>query len=133
MYLKNMSTRLKIIINCEDCGAERKITKACLTLAKRCKPCQKIFNRNKARNRYRTLKGIPLDKPIEKMIKKKAKKEKKKKVSPVTMATATAVAVIEKEPTPSEPVLTPEEQAKRDEAIKSLFEILGDESTSDDW
>jgi hypothetical protein len=100
------------------------ITKACLELVKRCKPCQKIFNRDKARNRYRALKGIPLDKPVEKIIKKK-KKEKAPEPTPV--------AAVKEEPKVTKPALTPEEEARRQKALAKLFDMLGDDSTDDDW
>lgn len=117
-----MSTRLKVKINCEDCGTERMITKACLSLVKRCKPCQKIFNRNRARNRYRELKGIPLDKPIVSVIKKKEKAPEPVKAE-----------VVEEKPKKIEPAVTPEEQERRKKALQKLFEMLGDDSTDDDW
>ena len=119
-----MSTRLKVTINCVDCDAERMITKACLELVKRCKPCQKIFNRDKARNRYRALKGIPLDKPIVKLIKKK---EKAPAPSPIPMAAA------KEEPKVTKPTLTPEEDERRQKALAKLFDMIGDDSTVDDW
>lgn len=102
------------------------ITKACLELVKRCKPCQKIFNREKARNRYRELKGIPLDKPVEKLIKKKKKDN-------ATAPLSAPMAAIKEEPKVTKPVLTPEEQERRRKAVEKLFDLLGDDSTDDDW
>lgn len=123
MYLKDMS-KLKVKINCVDCNAERMITKACVSLVKRCKPCQKVFNREKARNRYRKLKGIPLDKPVTNVIKKK-KKEKE-----VQESIKTEEVVEVKTPTNS---LTEEELRIRRERISRLLDILPDASTIDDW
>lgn len=120
-----MSTRLKHKIECVDCGAERLVTKACLNLVSRCKPCQKIFNRDRARNRYREIKGIPLDKPVVGLIKPKAEK-----AAPVTFPEPVAA---EEEPKKVEPAVTPEEQERRRKALERLFEMLGDDSTVDDW
>jgi hypothetical protein len=128
MYLKLMNTRLKVTINCTECNAERLITKACLSLVKRCKPCQKIFNRDKARNRYREIKGIPLDKPIEAIIQKKEKKEVKKEAPK-----AFPIPAMVKVKTPPVPVLTKEEQEKREAVMLKLFSTLEDDSSDDDW
>ena len=123
MYLKNMS-RLKVKINCIDCNAERMITKACLKLVKRCKPCQKIHNREKARNRYRELKGIPLDKPIK-------EKEEKKVVVVEKVVKDNEVKEVKKVVTRKQ--LTPEEEAIRQERIAALLDLLPDKSTDNDW
>jgi hypothetical protein len=125
-----MSTRLKEKINCIDCNAERMITKACLGLVKRCKACQKIFNRDRARNRYRELKGIPIDKPVASIIKKKEKTVTKE---PTISAWGKPVEKAEEKPKKVEPAVTPEEQERRKIALQKLFDMLGDDSTDDDW
>ena len=117
-------SKLKVKINCVDCGVERMITKACLKLVKRCKPCQKDFNREKARNRYRKLKGIDLDKPV--------KKKKEKKVVVIEKVIENdEVKEVEKIVTRKE--LTPEEVALRQERIAALLDLLPDKSTDVDW
>ena len=122
-----MSNRLKVTINCEDCGAERLITKACLSLVNRCKPCQKIFNRDRARNRYRELKGIPVDKPVTQIIKKKEKNR------PAEIWPKEPVGkMAEEEEKKVEPARTPEEEARRKKVLEELFSTLGGE-TDDDW
>jgi hypothetical protein len=111
-------------INCADCGAERMITKACLKLVSRCKPCQKAFNRNRARNRYREINGIPLDKPVI--------QQKKKTPKP---AEATEEVVVTEEKAPPVSTKTPEERKMAIERLISLFGSDGgdDVDTVDDW
>lgn len=131
MSTKEKKSRLSVIINCIDCGAERAITKACLSLVKRCKPCQKIFNRDKARNRYRDLKGIPLDRPIPKKVKEKApkpkvEKEKEKEKEKVIVNPDVFI--------PSAPVeLTDEERERRKVVLNKLMDLIDDDATTDDW
>lgn len=99
------------------------VTKACLSLVKRCKPCQKNYNKEQVRNRYRKLKGIDLDKPIQAMPKKKKeKKEKKEKISK-PKADDSIISAAQ----------TPEEKERRRKAVEKLFALSEDSSTVDDW
>lgn len=123
---KAQNTRFKVTINCEDCGSERIITKACLNLVKRCKSCQKIFNRDRARNRYRELKGIPMDKPIIGRQKKETKEVKPQKPANVNWGPKETVKV-------EQPLLSEAEIARRKAVMEKLFEQVEDKSTTDDW
>ena len=110
----------KVKIKCISCGISREITRACLKLVKRCKECQTEFNRDKARNRYRKLKGIPIDAPVGVVVKKK----KTKKVE---------IEVKEEKKPEIIPSVTPEEAKKRRKIISKLFDLIEDKSTINDW
>ena len=126
LYFKNMA-KLTEKIECVDCGAERMITKACFGMVKRCKSCQKKFNRNKARERYRKMKGIPLDKPVTNVI--KPKKEKKKETEAKSAGT-----FFQSTPVPRHvSSLTEEEKKIRNEKVAKLLDLLPDKSTDEDW
>lgn len=125
---KTQNTQFKVTINCKDCGVERHTTKACLNLVKRCKSCQKIFNRNRARNRYRELKGIPIDKPVIER-KKKIEEKKRKKIKKHTELVATKL----KTKVSKEPIISEEEMKRRQAVMEKLFDLIEDESTVDDW
>jgi hypothetical protein len=128
----------KTPINCLDCGAVREVPNACLKLVKRCKPCQTKFNRNNARNRYRKLKGIPEDAPLKK---KKAKVENPDQPVQGLCEDGSSGELLSpwgrvqprSKPSKPAPVRTPEEEARRQEALTRLFDMLGDDSTTDDW
>ena len=113
-------SRLTEQIICVDCGTERMVTKACLKMVTRCKPCQKDYNRDKARNRYRDLKNIPTNKPVAKK-KTKAKKVKAKAKK----------EIIEETPKEEKPRITPEQ---RKTALERMMEITDKYPlTTDDW
>lgn len=129
---KPQNVRFKVTINCEDCGAERLITKACLNLVKRCKSCQKIFNRNRARNRYRELKGIPIDKPI---VGRKKEKESKKEPKKEPPKNTRLIKDLKPKPEPKDikPELSEAELQRQQAVMNKLFETIKDKSTIDDW
>ena len=121
-------------ITCEDCGEERMVTKACAKTAKRCKSCQKEFNRVKARDRYRISKGLPLDGPIQSIIKKKKVKEVVQEVRQGGIRDAWGNLIVEK--TKSKvmvPTISEEEQNRRNALLSELLDKLEDKSTVDDW
>lgn len=120
-------TRLTESITCIDCGAQRKVTKACANTVIRCKSCQKAYNREKARNRYRKLKGIPLDKTVTPIT-------KKKKQSPQTQQ---APAISQPEKSNLTPKEIKVEKKRKKKAIERLIEKFGVDddtmSSSNDW
>lgn len=124
-------------IKCIDCNAERMITRACLNLILRCKTCQKEFNKSKARNRYRGIKGIPFDGPIAPMI---VKKELKKAVVilPKPQVDPPAKEEAKEKPQKTKVSVDPVTETKRKEkAIERLLRLFGqneeDVLTEKDW
>ena len=135
-------TKLSETIICVDCNAERQITKACLGLVIRCKSCQKEFNRDRARNRYREIKGIPLDSPIRKnepkkpkkssltKVPKKLNKNKTKEVAP-SISEEHVVKPQTKEPV--DPFKVDETRVRALDRIIAMFDNDPDFHTVDDW
>lgn len=130
------NNRFKVTINCIDCGIERLITKACLSLVKRCKDCQKEFNRDKARNRYRKVKGIDLDKPVNSPKPKKKKEKETIQEELNAWEAASDQDFVEVEPAPIKTTvneLTEEEKQHRKEILESLLSMIDDDTTVEDW
>jgi hypothetical protein len=132
----------KVPIKCIKCGTIREVHKSCLKIVKRCKPCQIMFNRDAARNRYRQLNGIPVEKPIKK-VKKEKEKEKEKEIELVQNIPNNGYfsnnegggfcrgteSTAHNENLPR----TPEETARRAATIEKLLDLLNDETTVNDW
>jgi len=123
----------KITIKCVDCKCPREIQFAHRALIKRCKDCQVEFNRNQARDRYRKKNGIPLDAPL--ITPRPKRKKKKKEVDDFLDEAVVTDAwgnIVEK----TEKVVrnvTPEEEERRNKALQKLFNMIDDDSTTDDW
>jgi hypothetical protein len=95
------------------------------------------FNKDKARNRYRELKGIPLDKPITQIIVKK-----KKRPGPVPVLKVPEPFEVRSVPKPKPkpkpksitPLLSEEEQKKRQLTMAKLLGVsTTDDGVDDDW
>lgn len=125
----------KTPIKCVDCGETREVPNACLKLVKRCKPCQAVFNRDAARNRYRKLKGIPLDAPLKKKKKEKSEVLQVRDVRSDAdlLGTEDGIMVVQQRRGPRLPQRTPEEEAAEIKKVASLLDLIDDDSTDDDW
>jgi len=135
-----MSTAIaKVTIECRECGAPREIPKACVRSTFRCIKCQKAHSKEKARARYRNLKGIPLDAPVKNKGKGKKKKKKNTQVQdlPVHTSDVDNVAIIDPWGKRScKPEITQqdlEERSRRSAVLSVLLDKLDDSSTDEDW
>lgn len=106
------------------CGKVRKVPNAARHEVTRCDDCQIEYKRRKARERYRRRKGLSLDYVPPARTKKKA--------ASVTKSSWLDLK-IDSPPPPPKPELSPEEQTKHDSKMKSLFALIDDSSTDDDW
>ena len=110
-----------LTIVCEDCGITRHFKNAAhARFAKRCKPCQKKHINKKQRDRYRKKKGIPLDAPVSNMIKPSKPQHKSAWLTP-------------KKDLSIDDDRDPQKVAEIRAHIEKMFDLIDDNSTTDDW